>query len=257
MSIPATDPCDTLTWDTEFFQCRIGRVRGDTLTQEQAARIDGWSRDNRIECLYFLARADDPATISNAEANGFGLVDIRVSFERKVVGSQGMAVAEQSLPATIRGFRGDDLAALQGLARMVHTRTRFFTDPRFPRAMAEALYSTWITIECEGRAQKVFVAASAADQPLGYVSCRFDPARKAGEIGLLGVHTEARGRSLAKNLILTALDWFRAQGSEVVTVVTQGTNVPAQRLYQRHGFLLRDLQLWYHKWYATPAGSDV
>jgi hypothetical protein len=33
--------------------------------------------------------------------------------------------------------------------------------------------------------------------------------------------------------------------------VTQGRNLAAQRLYQRTGFLIRDLQLWYHKWYLT------
>jgi hypothetical protein len=31
--------------------------------------------------------------------------------------------------------------------------------------------------------------------------------------------------------------------------VTQGKNIAAQRLYQKNGFLIRDLQLWYHKWY--------
>jgi hypothetical protein len=34
-------------------------------------------------------------------------------------------------------------------------------------------------------------------------------------------------------------------------VVTQGNNLAAQRLYQTCGFLSRDLQLWYHKWYPV------
>jgi hypothetical protein len=34
-----------------------------------------------------------------------------------------------------------------------------------------------------------------------------------------------------------------------MTVVTQGRNRGAQRLYQQCGFLSRDLQLWHHKWY--------
>jgi len=33
-----------------------------------------------------------------------------------------------------------------------------------------------------------------------------------------------------------------------VTVVTQGLNVPAQRLYQKSGFLVSSVYLWYHLW---------
>jgi len=30
--------------------------------------------------------------------------------------------------------------------------------------------------------------------------------------------------------------------------VTQGSNIAAQRLYQRSGFLPKSVQLWYHFW---------
>jgi ribosomal protein S18 acetylase RimI-like enzyme len=33
-----------------------------------------------------------------------------------------------------------------------------------------------------------------------------------------------------------------------VSVVTQGRNVAAQRLYQRAGFVTASTQLWYHRW---------
>ncbi|MGP0101640.1 MAG: GNAT family N-acetyltransferase, partial [Solirubrobacteraceae bacterium] len=68
-------------------------------------------------------------------------------------------------------------------------------------------------------------------------------------IGLLGVSPQARRKGIGKNLVLAAIDWFRTQGVPSVTVVTQGNNLPAQRLYQQHGFLSHDLQIWYHKWY--------
>ena len=138
------------------------------------------------------------------------------------------------------------------MARAVHGETRFFKDSHFPRQRAEDLYSTWITLEVQGRAKIVWVAASVANQPLGYISCHLDPVRQEGQIGLVGVSPEIRGRGIGKNLVLTAMDWFRAQGAHVVTVVTQGNNRAAQRLYQQCGFLSRDLQLWYHKWYPIP-----
>jgi dTDP-4-amino-4,6-dideoxy-D-galactose acyltransferase len=242
-------PCELLPWDTEFFCCRIARVCGDTLKQEQAVQIDGWSRSNRVRCLYFLARADDPATIQTAGQHGFGLVDIRFTFEHEVMDSRDSI--RPGLPAgiSIRPVQPDDLPGLQAMARTGHTETRFFSDSHFPRQRAEDFYSTWITLESQGRAQTVLVAASAANRPLGYVSCHLDPARREGQIGLAGVSPEVRGRGIGKSLVLAAIDWYRAQGAHKVTVVTQGRNRAAQRLYQQCGFLSRELQLWYHKWY--------
>ena len=249
MSEPNAVLCELLPWDTEFFRCRIARVGGDTLKQEQAVQIDEWSRSHRIRGLYFLSRADDPATIQTAGQHGFGLVDVRVNFERAAMNSHD--APRPILPAgtSLRPFRPADQPGLQAMARTGHRGTRFFNDSHFPRQRAEDLYATWITLESQGRAQTVLVAASAANQPLGYVSCHLDPARREGQIGLVGVSPEVRGRGIGKSLVLAAIDWFRAQGAHAVTVVTQGNNCAAQRLYQQCGFLSRDLQLWYHKWY--------
>jgi dTDP-4-amino-4,6-dideoxy-D-galactose acyltransferase len=249
MSASNSAPCELLPWDTEFFCCRIARVCGDTLKQEQAEQIDEWSRSNRIRGLYFLSRADDPATIQTAERHGFGLVDIRVTFERMVINSHDSIHPGPPAGTSIRPIQPEDLPGLQAMARMVHTETRFFSDSHFPRQRAEDFYSTWITLEFQGRAQTVLVAASAANQPLGYVSCHLDPARREGRIGLAGVNPEVRGRGIGKSLVLAAIDWSRAQGAQEMTVVTQGRNRGAQRLYQQCGFLSRDLQLWHHKWY--------
>lgn len=247
MNASSPPPCELLPWDTEFFGCRIGRVRGHTLSPEVAARIDDWSRSHRIRALYFLSRADDPATIQTAEQHGFGLVDIRVTL------ACGLMKSERSpfnLPADvcIRPFQSADLAALQTLARTVHQDTRFFSDGHFSRQRAEELYSTWITLESQRRAQMVFVAATN-EHPVGYISCRLDSLK--GQIGLVGVAAQVRGQGIGASLVLTAVGWFRSQGAREVIVVTQGKNLAAQRLYQKCGFFSHDLELWYHKWYSA------
>ncbi len=249
MSAPNPAPCELLPWDSEFFHCRIARVCGDTLNEEQAMQIDDWSRSHRIRGLYFLSRTDDPATIQTAEKHGFGLVDIRVTFERVVMNSHNPDHPNPPAGVGIRPVQLNDLPGLQALARTVHRETRFFKDPHFPRQRVEDLYSTWITLESQGRAQIVLVAASAANQPLGYVSCHLDVASREGQIGLVGVSPEVRGKGIGKNMILAAIGWLGTQDAQAVTVVTQGNNRAAQRLYQQCGFLTRNLQLWYHKWY--------
>ncbi len=248
MNKPDAVPCELLPWDTEFFGCRIARVRGEAMSQDQAAQIDEWCRSNKIRALYFLARADDPATIQTAEQHGFGLVDIRMIFGQELPDSPVQTDTTGNL--NLRPFQPGDLPGLQTLARASHRETRFFSDRNFSRQRAEDLYSTWITLEAQGRAQTVLVAA-ADNQPVGYISCHLDSARSEGQIGLVGVSAEVRGQGIGKNLVQTALNWFRAQGARHVTVVTQGNNQAAQRLYQRCGFLSRDVRLWYHKWYPS------
>jgi ribosomal protein S18 acetylase RimI-like enzyme len=251
MSESNSASCELLPWDTEFFHFRIARVRGDALKPEQATQIDEWSRSHQIRCLYFLARADDPGTIQAAEQHGFGLVDVRLTFERLLVNSHDPARTDPPASAVIRPFQPNDLPGLQSMARTGHQETRFFSDSHFPRQSVEDLYATWIALETQGRAQIVLVAASATNRPLGYVSCHLEPAHREGQIGLVGVSPEARERGIGKDLVLAAIDWFRVQGAQVVTVVTQGNNRAAQRLYQKCAFLSRDLQLWYHKWYPV------
>lgn len=249
MSVPDPVPCELLPWDTEFFGCCIARVCGDTLKPEQAGQIDEWSRSHQVRALYFLARADDPVTIQTAARHGFELADIRVTFECELVNSHAPARSDPLAGVTIRPVQPADLPVLQAMARAGHTETRFFSDSHFPRQCAEDLYSTWIALEIQGRAQTVLVAASTVHQPLGYVSCHLEPARRQGQIGLVGVSPEVRGQGIGKSLMLAAIDWYRTAGAQEVTVVTQGRNRAAQRLYQQCGFLSRDLQLWYHKWY--------
>ena len=72
--------CEFLQWDSSFFGCRIARVNATQLTSETAQSIVEWSSLNRIDCLYLTAASDDPETARIAEANGFDLVDVRLTF---------------------------------------------------------------------------------------------------------------------------------------------------------------------------------
>ncbi len=43
--------------------------------------------------------------------------------------------------------------------------------------------------------------------------------------------------------------WLSDLDFDRVNVVTQGKNIPAQRAYQRCGFITRSVELWFHKWF--------
>jgi len=238
-------PCELLEWDTEFFGFRIARVAGDSLTAERVAAIDAWCRQQRVDCLYFLSRSNDPGTTRLAEENRFRLVDIRITLRH--LGEHHGSVAAES----VRAASPKDVPILQAIAGDSYQDSRFYFDSSFPKHLSKALYETWIQRSCEGYADAVLVAEAGGDLT-GYVTCHVDHISGQGKIGLLGVSSRARGQGVGLTLVSAALDWFRSRRIAPVSVVTQGRNHDAQRLYQRCGFLTHSVELWYHKWYRTP-----
>lgn len=241
-----TDLCTLLDWDTAFFKRRIARVHTDSLTADDAQSVDVWCANNSIDCLYFLARADKPSVRRVAQMYGFDLVDMRVTYVRALTDHTPSA---KHYPETlVRAAELADLPTLQEIAGHSHTDSRFYADAHFPRHLCDALYSTWIARSYAGGADAIFVA-ELERSPVGYISCHKDTVDKQGSIGLVGVDKRVRGQGIGNALIGQALDWFGEQHMRTVTVVTQGCNIAAHRLYQRNNFLTQSVQLWYHKWY--------
>lgn len=239
-----------LEWDSAFFERRIARVLPEQLTETQLHEIDDSSQREAIDCLYFLADPNDQATTFLAEANGFHLVDLRLTFERKVLEDFTATTLTDIDRFVIRPHQPADLETLVAISRSSFTAARFYYDPCFPVDKADLFYETWIRNSTNGSgfADEVLVA-DANGLTLGYISCKRHGT--LGDIGLVGVAEQARGAGVGRALVEASLEWFAQHGCERVQVVTQGRNLTAQRLYQRAGFLTADLKLWYHKWHQN------
>jgi len=187
-----------------------------------------------------------------AEEAGFHFADIRVTLERQLGEAPHPA---DTLPNSIRPSRPDDVPALRAIARVSHRDSRFYYDKHFSRERCEALYETWIEKSVNGYAEVVLVA-ELQDKPAGYISCHLSSSG-AAQIGLFAVEQTAQGHGLGKQLVFEALRWFTQHGASYVTVVTQGRNSRAQRLYQKCGFVTRLVELWYHYWPipSNPSGA--
>lgn len=236
--------CELLEWDSEFFGFRIARVVPPRLAGEDVQSVYDWCSSERIRCLYLLADGMDSVTAQTAGIGGFRFVDCRVVLE-----TGGLTERPPEMPPSIRLATPEDVRALEEIARTSHTDSRFYFDPEFPRERCDALYSTWIRKSCsEGLADAVLVVIDSS-RTAGYISCSVKG--EVGQIGLIAVGDWARGAGHGKTLVQSALRWFYEHGVTKIRVVTQGRNVPAQRLYQRCGFLTRASDCWYHRWFST------
>lgn len=233
-------PCELLTWDTDFFGIRIANVIVTEFDQTTFAVIDSWCVDNAIDCLYLLISGDNNAVKHQAQLNGYRLYDVRVTLENR-------NFAVYTVQENIREFVPSDLEHLRKIAGYSFTDSRFYADPCFDNEKADELYRVWISKECDGGAEQVFVAEDEGGTIQGFITCRLKHA--SGTISLVAVAENARGQSVGYKLVTHALHWFKEHNAQSVDVVTQGANVTAQRLYQRCGFLTKTVQFRYHKWY--------
>jgi dTDP-4-amino-4,6-dideoxy-D-galactose acyltransferase len=207
------------------------------MNAELLERVDGWAGQNEVACLYFLADGGDAPAAHAAEEGGFRLMDVRVELRRE---------PERIDVDGVREARPGDSESLRAIARASHGVTRFYADPQFPDERCHDLYDIWISRSLEGWAEGVLVAEHDG-RAAGYVSCHLDGERSS--IGLIAVDETARGAGLGVALARAAVDWAAAHGSSTMSVVTQGRNVQALRTFERAGFRVDSLGLWFHKWY--------
>lgn len=233
-------PCRFLEWDSTFWACRIGELTDRAPSATQFAAAIAWATTHQLECLYYLAAGDATSSHHTAESLGFRLMDLRLTLARSTEG-----FLADSSPLLIRLAEPLDEEGLAAMARHNHGDSRFYSDPHFPRERCDELYATWIVNSCHGFADSVFVA-EASGSVLGYTTCHLKTG--TGSLGLVGVHPAAQGQQVGRHLVHHALEWFRNQGVERVEVVTQGRNQRAVRFYQRMGFLISNVELWFHRW---------
>jgi dTDP-4-amino-4,6-dideoxy-D-galactose acyltransferase len=241
---PLNSPAEFLPWDTNFFNHRIGRVFSHNLSETEADQVDAWALNNDIDCIYYLAEGIDHTSSIAAENHHYHQVDLRVTYHIDLSGSEEFDININH----VREAKEADLPQLREMTRHNHQISRFFADDHFEREKCMQLYEIWIERDFHAQDHLLWVWADK-DRPVGYTSVHLKKNDNTAEIGLVGVHPEFRGRGMGKDLQLWVLMNLKNMNINSVEVATQGRNVYAQNLYQKCGYRVKSINLWYHKWY--------
>jgi len=242
-----TEPGEVLEWDSMFFGKRIARARTRTISPEEVQPLADWCVEQSVDCLYFLADGQDAASRGTLAKAGFVFVDVRMTLTRTLNDSRDPAVVPGGDAVALRTAIPTDLPDLARIARVAHGDSRFFVDTGFGEDRARGLFDRWIAGSVSGELADVTHVAADEEGPIGYLTCSVRG--ETGSIGLLGVDERARGRRVGTRLIQAGLRTMRDHGAVTASVVTQGTNIAAQRAYQTSGFRTADVSLWYHRWF--------
>jgi ribosomal protein S18 acetylase RimI-like enzyme len=220
---------------------------------DDMAVVTEWCNARNIDCLYWLCPAHEYRAIRQAEANQFCLVDIRLTMQ---CGHESLRHKNtRNTMASIRLAIEPDKQTLMEIAKESHRNTRFFNDGHFPVRLCEELYGTWIGRDLLQRDGRVVLVAESNSETVGYVACRTGQ-DETGQIDLLAVKESTSGNGIGRQLLFAAYEWLINNGAKQATVVTQGANPVAQRLYQQCGFRTKSVEFWYHKWFTREKGLE-
>jgi|GEM_PF-2621374 len=198
-----------------------------------------------------------PRNSAALQAEGFSFISIRNTYELKLDAAQvaKLTSSTSTTPADVDLVMASDGVPelppqdLLGLAETLGETSRYFKDTNIPRETSLKVYQAWLHNSLyNGYANDVVLAmkdSASAPEMAGIHTLKWK--NGTGVVDLIGVQPRYQQHGLGRALLQAGLRTFTQHGLTCVEVVTEGENVPASRFYQKNGFLLRSVQLVWHK----------
>jgi len=185
----------------------------------------------------------DPATSATLSDHGFRLISIRNTYALH----DATHVLSKDSDVTIEEFKGTGKVMdeeMTQIGKAIWEFSRYRRDSEIPVKQSLSLYKTWVENSLyHGYADKCLVAMSGK-KIVGL--CTVKIKESDGYIDLLGVLPEHQRKHIGSHLIDSAITYLRKRAKRIL-VVTEGENIPANRLYQSKGFVIGNVELVYHK----------
>ena len=231
-----------LEWDSGILGMECSRLDFVTapdlqIASQLAARTTEFGGDH----ISVRFDAEDSHLIGGFAENGYEVVDTINTF---VI--QTSNLEPFSSENLIRMTTPADAVAVREIARKAFKVDRFHSDPLIPKDLADEIHAQWGYNSVMGSAaDAVVIGEDENGRVVGFVTCRIqiDTAeflrQKIGTIVLVATDPNAQGKGTGTKMVRSALNWFIAQGCDLVDVGTQASNERARKLYENTGFCLK------------------
>ena len=229
-----------LTWDTKFFEIQTGRIIPTSLQENHLASILTEMRQKGFQLVYW---ASDHQYAYDFQPYSGILADKKTTFE---INLQNINLDSLPLPKTEPYSSSLPFSQLEKLAVQSGFFSRFARDDSFPHEKFTALYKTWIRKSVSGEMANEVLVIRKNNHIAGMIT--LSNKNGVGNIGLISVEEEFRGRKFGQQLVCDGQRWFIQNGCHTAHVVTQGNNLPACRLYEKCGYQKIKIEFYYHFW---------
>ncbi len=238
---------ELLEWDTNFFGIPTARICPPVMLPGELESTLDTLRKNGIQLVYWPS--DAPVDDAIVRSWGGCLVDKKTTY---LIDLKDAELCLSAAPPNVVPYDPSmDAGPFMTLAIQSGHYSRFAVDPRFPKERFEQLYRHWITQSLRKEMAKEVLAVQEQGRAVGMVTLR--ETEKRGDIGLIAVQSEHRGKGYGIRLVRAAQHWFLDHGYAYAQVVTQADNVPACRLYEKCGYAIEKIQFFYHFWIQESA----
>ena len=225
---------EKLSWDSNFFGFPVGKL--EWLEGEEETLIELLTKDHQYTVMYIFADHE-----ISLELPGVTTTDIKVTFckELKQVQEYQGSILEFD-PQKHKYQELLDLVYLSG------TFSRFKQDVRLSEEDFSRLYQNWINKSIQSETTTVLIQEQ--DNTLeGFITLE-EVSRESCRIGLIAVHPDHQGKSIATQLIRKCQNIAFELGKSIIEVSTQDKNVAAKKLYAKNGFKNQKIKYIYHLW---------
>lgn len=185
--------------------------------------------------IYTKLSVEDVLTCERVGQLGFRLIETSLQFNKSIL----KTTDSQS---GIRFAKSTDRVAIRKIASESFKFTRFHSDDRISRTLADKIKADWAEGFFSGERGEHLVVAEVEGQQIGFLQLLVRATTLI--IDLIAVSQEHQGKGIAKAMIRFAENNIDDIGE--IKVGTQVTNIPSVRMYESIGFKLCRADYVYH-----------
>jgi len=172
---------------------------------------------------------------------GFGFVRRFLQLRLEMADVRGQGINQAALPCR-HLQRGEE-----GKLTQIQNRSFAGTWGYNPNTVAEIIHNINLTDCCP----EDVILACEGDEIIGYCWTRLTYEKttdeRKGQIFMLGVAPDYRGREVGKGVLLAGLSYLNSKGVQVAELTVDSENKVACTLYRSIGFKVWASSLWYEK----------
>jgi len=180
---------------------------------------------NKIAYATYRIETNNLLLVQALQKSEFLIVDGIISLETN------LSPRNESNHPQVREAGEKDLEELKRISLGLYVLSRIYNDSLISKKTADNFFMKWVENSIKGEAADSVLVWDEDGKILGYITLQ-----KKGQIPLIGVSKEARGKGIGRNLILSSFNKFKEWGVEKIKIETQISNIAALRLDLDCGF---------------------
>jgi dTDP-4-amino-4,6-dideoxy-D-galactose acyltransferase len=231
-----------LKWDSNFFGGKVAKISPAEIESGRLREI--LSELAALDTMIVYWAANEECESSIIEDYGGKLVDRKITFSVNLsLQNQNDWISTKMIEPFSESINKTDL---EELAIQSGEYSRFAVDPNIARNKFTTLYKMWIHNALKSDSAQETLLARDSGKTAGMLVT--SEKNGQGNIELLAVDKQFRGRQHGERLVRAAQMQFIDHGYKTGTVVTQEENNAACKLYRKCNFTFLDVKYFYHFW---------